>query len=102
MTNRSGDLLLSRRQKLQRLVEDGIDPFPTRYQRTHTISEAVGLIKSTESLHPDEEHLRTEMISTAGRIMAMRSMGKASFLDIQDSSATVSYTHLTLQTTPYV
>ena len=86
MTNRAGDLLLSRRQKLERLVEDGINPFPTRYQRTHTISEAIDLIKSAESLHPDEEHLRTEIISTAGRIMAMRGMGKASFLDIQDVS----------------
>jgi lysyl-tRNA synthetase class 2 len=84
MTNIAGDLLLSRRQKLQRLIGDGVNPFPTNYTRTHILSEAVSLLESVET--PEDPHIRTITVSTAGRIMAMRGMGKASFIDIQDVS----------------
>ena len=42
------------------------------------------LFKKIEKENPDVEHNRTTKISTAGRIMAIRKMGNASFIDIQD------------------
>ena len=33
-----------RAEKVERLREQGIDPFPARYRRTHTIAEALGLL----------------------------------------------------------
>ncbi len=64
--------------KLNALREEGIDPFRANVEQQHTSSEAVALFK--EDL-PDEEQA---LVSVAGRIVAFRVMGKASFLKIQD------------------
>ena len=77
MPQRGEDLLRTRRAKLQRLVERGVDPFPPRYERTHTTSEAAQLFQETEGGEAQE-------VSVAGRIIRLRNMGKASFADIQD------------------
>ncbi|MBI2855442.1 MAG: lysine--tRNA ligase [Chloroflexi bacterium] len=89
MSNRGGDLLLSRRQKLLRLRDRGIEPFPRRYRRTHTIREAVALFQTEAGREGEETETRTQPVSLAGRITSMRSMGKATFLHIQDGSARI-------------
>ncbi|MEA1958467.1 MAG: lysine--tRNA ligase [Chloroflexota bacterium] len=74
---RIDDITRQRREKLQRLREQGIDPYPPRYNRSHTTREAIALFESgVESL-----------VSLAGRITAIRGMGKAVFMDIRDSSS---------------
>ena len=84
MSDRGNELIRSRYEKLQRLRDQGVDPYPARFDRTHPNKQAVELFEKTES------HLgngaRTEQVSIAGRIGAMRGMGKASFLDLRDST----------------
>ena len=84
MEKRGGDLLLSRREKFQRLRDRGIEPFPHRYRRTHTIREAVAFFRAEEANGGEET--RTAPVSLGGRIMALRGMGKASFIDLQDGT----------------
>ena len=90
MSNTEGDLLISRRVKLERLRERGIDPFPHRYNRTHTLEEAAALFQDTGQ-DPDKEEDGTHKpkISLAGRIISIRNMGKATFLHMQDESGTI-------------
>ncbi|MDP6101734.1 MAG: lysine--tRNA ligase [Dehalococcoidia bacterium] len=84
MARKGGDLLLSRREKFQRLRSKGIEPFPSRYRRTHTIGEAVELFRSQEA--EEGAQARTAQVSLAGRIVSLRGMGRATFLNMQDAS----------------
>lgn len=70
-----------RRDKMQDLIDKGIDPFGSRYDRTATtksIKEAY-LDKTREEL--EEMH---ETVKIAGRIMTKRRQGKIGFMHIQD------------------
>jgi len=85
MTSRLDNINEQRQQKLERLHARGIDPYPHRYQRTHTTQEAIDLLKKQETA----PEARVVAIMVAGRIMAIRKMGKSSFLDIRDSSGKI-------------
>jgi len=85
MTSRLDNINEQRRQKLERLRARGIDPYPHRYQRTHTTQEAIDLLQKQETA----PETRVVAIMVAGRIMAIRKMGKSSFLDIRDSSGKI-------------
>ena len=80
MPQRGEELLRSRRSKLERLQEQGVDPFPPRYTRTHTTAGAVEAFTQAE-----DAGKQADPVSVAGRVTRMRGMGKASFLDIEDS-----------------
>lgn len=68
-------LLKVRREKLQELREKGKDPFEiTKYDRTHT----------SKDIKDNYDALEGTDVKIAGRIMAKRIMGKASFCHIQD------------------
>ncbi|MCP4646169.1 MAG: lysine--tRNA ligase, partial [bacterium] len=84
MTERKEDQTQSRLDKLQRIKGLGIDPYPTRYDRTHTTHQAVSLFPEKEDISDDPP-----AVKVAGRITAMRLMGKASFLDIRDGSGRI-------------
>ncbi|MDP6050208.1 MAG: lysine--tRNA ligase [SAR202 cluster bacterium] len=73
----------ARLNKLKQLRGKGIDPYPNHYSRTHNSSEATSFYEDLESSL--DENGRTPEISVAGRITAMRGMGKATFIDIMDS-----------------
>jgi lysyl-tRNA synthetase class 2 len=80
-------LIDDRLAKTARLRAQGIDPYPPRFDRTHTTLEAVKLFEDTEAaLGPDPacEHPHTDTIRVAGRVMARRGQGKASFIDLKD------------------
>ena len=69
-----------RKEKLQRIREKGINPYPAKFHRTHTSKQAIDqFIKCEASEVPFDEK-----ISMAGRIMGRRGMGKASFIDLKD------------------
>ncbi len=76
----------SRRAKLQRIRQRGVDPYPPRFRRSRTAEEAIVLFKDAEE---DEALERAAGISVAGRIVSMRVMGRAAFLDLRDSSGVV-------------
>ncbi|MFH1087705.1 MAG: lysine--tRNA ligase [Chloroflexota bacterium] len=80
MTTPPDYLTGQRRAKLDQLTRLGIDPYPHSYHRTHTAGEAVSLFKAGKQ--PEE-------VSLAGRITAIRSMGKASFMDVRDGSGKI-------------
>ncbi|MFC1987525.1 lysine--tRNA ligase [Chloroflexota bacterium] len=71
-----------RLEKLERIRARGINPYPYSYHRSHTTEQATALLKQ----HEDSGQTSTPAVNVAGRIMAKRSMGKISFLDIHDSS----------------
>ena len=75
------ELIALRKEKLQRLRQAGIDPYPARFNRTHSAQEAA------DNLGDAAEH--TEAVSVAGRVTALRQMGKASFLDLRDGSGRI-------------
>ena len=87
MPERGEDLLRNRKEKLEHIRQLGLDPFPPRYQRTSTALDAVALFREEEERHG--EGARTAPMSVAGRIMSMRVMGKAAFLDLRDGSGKI-------------
>ena len=79
--------IASRRAKLQRLRDRGIDPYPPRYARTCDNAAAVAAFAVVEAGRQPEADV--EGLSLAGRVVSVRQMGRAAFLDLQDESATV-------------
>jgi lysyl-tRNA synthetase, class II len=76
------DLQQQRLAKLERLRAAGIDPYPPRAHRTHTIAAA---LESFDALAE-----RGERLTLAGRIVgARRIMGKLAFAHIEDGSGTI-------------
>src|SRR5512146_2476617 len=78
------DVLQDRREKLERIREAGLDPFPHEFADREDIAEVraahEGLLAGieTESRH-----------RVAGRIVARRGHGKAAFLDLRDGSGQI-------------
>ena len=69
-------LMQIRREKLKELQEQGKDPYQiTKYKRTNTAGE----------IKANYEKFEQKDVTVAGRIIAKRIMGKASFCTIQDS-----------------
>ncbi len=68
-------LIKIRKEKLEELKKQGKNPFEIRkYNRTHT----------SQDVKDNFEELENKDVSIAGRIVAKRIMGKASFCHIQD------------------
>jgi lysyl-tRNA synthetase class 2 len=85
MASRLEDLIQQRLDKLENIRSLGVDPYPRRYQRTHTAEQAIAMLKQNEESGQNEP----VEVSVAGRIMAIRKMGKSSFMDIQDGSGKI-------------
>ena len=69
-------LIQIRKEKLRELQEQGKDPFEiTKFNRTNTAGE----------IKANYDNFEQKDVSVAGRIIAKRIMGKASFCTIQDS-----------------
>ncbi len=85
MTQRSKALAESRQDKLRKLRAQGIDPYPPRFHRTHSNREAVDWYRKAEASR-GEGYQSRKKLAVAGRITALRDMGKAAFLDLRDGS----------------
>jgi lysyl-tRNA synthetase, class II len=77
----TSDLIQQRMKKLEALRKEGVDPYPNRFRATHTSKEIHEVFGSKS-----DEELKSldEVFGIAGRIMAIRDFGKASFVQIQD------------------
>ena len=75
------EIIALRTAKLERLRSRGIDPYPARFRPSHTAQQAVELLEGREE-SPDP-------VTVAGRITAMRQMGKATFIDLRDGSGRI-------------
>ena len=80
------DQELIRREKAQKIREQGIDPFGHRFERTALAAEIKEKYQGVE--HDAFENIN-DVYTVAGRIMFIRKMGKASFFSIQDKSGKV-------------
>ncbi len=73
-------LMQVRREKLDKLRAEGKDPFQiTKFNRTHT----------TKQIIDNYDELEGKDVTIAGRLMAKRIMGKASFCHIQDGEGKI-------------
>lgn len=73
-------LMIIRREKLEKLKQNNKNPFEiTKFDTTHTSKEIID----------NYEELEGKDVTIAGRIMAKRIMGKASFCHIQDGEGKI-------------
>jgi len=70
-----------RLQRLHALREQGINPYPNRVMRTHTILEILQ--------HFDEWQGPEGSFTITGRIRLMREMGKVAFVKIEDGTGSI-------------
>ena len=85
MPDREDGLLGSRQAKLNRLRQRGIDPYPPRFKPTSDAATAIADFEASEGkTEPSGEEQ-----ALAGRIMSLRVMGRAAFLDLRDASGTI-------------
>ena len=85
MPERGQQLTQSRQQKLLRLREQHIDPYPPRFRRTHTNQEATAYFQRGQASRTGDYRTR-KRFAVAGRIIAVRPHGKATFLDLRDGT----------------
>jgi lysyl-tRNA synthetase class 2 len=78
--------IAQRRANLAALAALGVDVYPHAFGRRHSVSELVGAYNART--HDELEAERPETI-TGGRILAIRSFGKANFLAISDGRARI-------------
>ncbi len=62
--------------KRERLIEQGLEPYPYSFQRTHV----------TQEIRDNEEELMGKTVSVAGRLFGHRDAGKLIFADLRDFS----------------
>jgi lysyl-tRNA synthetase class 2 len=79
------EIYQQRLSKLNRLRERGIDAYPARYGRTHTAATAAEAFTAWETNQAGDP----PVVSVAGRVTALRNMGKAAFLDLRDGSGRI-------------
>jgi lysyl-tRNA synthetase class 2 len=71
---------LGRRQSLQQLRDMGIDPYPAAEYSTNAFST---------DIHDNYKEGEQREVCIAGRMMSRRVMGKASFVELQDSKGRI-------------
>ena len=75
-------LRAQRIERAEQLRDAGHDPYPPRIERTHTNAGVTALLEGIES----GEEPDLDPVAIAGRVVAQRGMGRASFLDVLDGS----------------
>lgn len=87
MSDRGQELIEQRQAKLERLRASGCDPYPARHQRTHTTQEAAQALQALEEKGASPQDAGE--VSVAGRVAAMRLMGKRTFIDLRDGTGKI-------------
>lgn len=73
-----------RLEKVKKMQEEGIPPYPNSIQPEYL---AAKLHEEFQNSSKEDLEKKTDLYSLAGRVMAIRSFGKASFVQIRDRSA---------------
>ena len=76
-----------RYEKIKRLKEMGVDPYPRRVTRSHTNAAAIAAFEAAEAA--DAENPEEVTVSVAGRIRRLNIKGKVSFMHIEDESSRI-------------
>src|SRR5687767_11509588 len=75
-----------RKSNLEELARLGVDTYPSRFEARHSATELVEA--HSHKSHDELESERPETV-TSGRILAIRSFGKASFLAVSDGRSKI-------------
>jgi lysyl-tRNA synthetase, class II len=75
---------LQRRANLDELAALGIEVYPRTFERTDTVSALANTYGSRSHDELEAEHV---LAATSGRVLAIRSFGKANFLVLSDGAA---------------
>ncbi|KKE77615.1 lysine--tRNA ligase [Oceanobacillus caeni] len=86
MSEELNEQMLVRRGKLNDYLEKGLDPFGSKFERTHLAKD---IIEKFESSSKEELEEVKEEATVAGRVMTKRGKGKAGFAHIQDLSGQI-------------
>ncbi len=75
------DQMRERRLSLDEIIQQGFNPYPHKFDSTHTINEIIARLssKTGEELQTARPHIKA-----AGRIHAINKMGKAAFIRFTD------------------
>lgn len=78
-------------EKTARLKEQGVNPYPYRFDRSHTISGARQLwpVPPPAGENAEGGAVHGPRVRVAGRLVGMRRMGKASFAILEDQDARI-------------
>ena len=66
-------------EKINQLRDNGIEPYPYSFKKEYDVCNVLS----------SEDKLQDKVVSIAGRIISLRSMGKASFMNIQDETGKI-------------
>lgn len=78
------DLIADRLKKIEELKKEGINPYPYRFERTHNIQAVRSEYRKLGS------EVRTkDYVTLAGRLIALRRMGKMTFGHVQDETGRI-------------
>jgi lysyl-tRNA synthetase class 2 len=80
------ELLAQRRANLEALVRLGVDPYPRSFVRTDSVEALVSAHGAKTGAELEAGRVQTV---TSGRVLAIRSFGKANFLVLSDGKARV-------------
>src|SRR3954453_7864694 len=78
--------IAQRKANLEEIARLGIAPYPNRFDRRNTVTE---LVDAHGAKSHDELEAERPETTTSGRILAIRSFGKANFLAITDGRARI-------------
>jgi lysyl-tRNA synthetase, class II len=78
-----------RLQKIEELRAEGIEPYPTRAERTHTSKQAIAALQAAEAAALEGQPADEVKATLAGRIRATRPMGKLTFTHIEDGEGKI-------------
>ncbi len=79
------ELMAQRVAKLEQLRSMGQDPYPTRAERSHTAAQVIAIVEA----FAEDQHESESPVTVAGRVVARRDMGKATFIDLLDGSGRI-------------
>ena len=85
-SRRLREIIAERQAKAEALRGSGIDPYPPRSGRTHAIGDALNLFSAHEAESPQSDG---PTVTLAGRVAAIRHMGRIAFVDLEDDSGHV-------------
>ncbi len=82
-----GEQIEQRLNKLPAFAERGQLPYPPRVTREHTAAAAVQMYEAAEATLPEgSEEKPRPTVAVAGRLVAIRSMGKSAFAHMEDGT----------------
>ncbi len=86
LEQKESDQIRQRRDNLQELDRLGVPLYPRKFERAQTIARIVAAEGGKTGAELDAAHVQAR---TAGRILAIRSFGKANFLVLSDGEAKI-------------